>query len=184
MNSDKLIYTWYALRTRSRFEDKVHAALLKKTFKTFLPKVLVKSKRRDRNKMIRVPLFPGYLFVKTNLDPHEHVEILKTTGAVRLIGNSTGAIPVENGKIDSLKIMVEATDSVSTGKMIQEGEAVLVVRGPFSGVTCLFLRYKGQGRVVASINALGQSAFVEIEEEDIEYSPFFESKKQMDIYRY
>jgi len=183
MNSDKLIYTWYALHTRSRFEDKVHTTLLKKTFQTFLPKVLAKSKRRDRNKMIRVPLFPGYLFVKTNLDPHEHVEILKTTGAVRLIGNSTGAIPVENGKINSLKIMVEASGSVSTERMIQEGEAVMVAKGPFSGVTGLFLRYKGQGRVVVSINALGQSAFVEIEEEDIEYAPFFEVKEQGGCYR-
>jgi predicted nucleotidyltransferase len=44
--------------------------------------------------MIDVPLFPGYVFVKTDLNPYEHVEIVKTVGAVRLIGNHQGPVPV------------------------------------------------------------------------------------------
>ncbi len=67
---------WYVLHTKSRFETVVNDALIKKSFEVFLPKILVKSRRRDRRLMIRAPLFPGYLFLKTSLQTPEHIEIL------------------------------------------------------------------------------------------------------------
>jgi transcription antitermination factor NusG len=45
---------------------------------------------------------------------------------------------------------------------------VVVVSGPFTGVTGIFVRYKGNDRVVVNIDALGQSAGVEVDEEDVE----------------
>ena len=95
MASSKLIRSWYVLHTKSRFENVVSDGLAKKSIEVFLPKILVKSRRRDRKMMIRVPLFPGYVFVKTDLNPYEHIEILKTVGAVRLIGDRRGPISVK-----------------------------------------------------------------------------------------
>jgi transcriptional antiterminator NusG len=94
MTGDKLTRAWYALHTKSRFENVVNEGLAKKTLDVFLPKITVKSRRRDRHKMIRVPLFPGYVFVRTDLNPYEHIEILKTTGAVKLIGSTRGPVPI------------------------------------------------------------------------------------------
>ncbi len=70
MTIDQLTPAWYAVHTRSRFENVVNDGLAKKSLDVFLPKVLVRSKRRDRKAMIRVPLFPGYLFVRTGLNPY------------------------------------------------------------------------------------------------------------------
>jgi transcriptional antiterminator NusG len=106
MTLSKLTYSWYVLHTKSRFENVVNEGLIKKSIEVFLPKIQVKSKRRDRKAMIRVPLFPGYLFVKSDLNPYEHLEIVKTAGAVRLIGNKDGPIPVPSDTIKSLEIMV------------------------------------------------------------------------------
>ena len=146
----------------------VFEGLQKRAFETFLPKIRVKSKRRDRKVMINVPLFPGYLFVKTNLNPVEHLEILKTIGAVRLLGNREGPVLVPDESIESLRIMTNLDTTVVTGNIIRKGEKVIVVEGPFAGLTGIFLRYKGKGRVVVNIDTLGQSAGVEISEEDIE----------------
>jgi transcription antitermination factor NusG len=55
--------SWYAVHTRSRHEDKVFTGLVQKSITTFLPKIEVWSKRKDRRKRIMTPLFPGYLFV-------------------------------------------------------------------------------------------------------------------------
>jgi hypothetical protein len=46
-----------------------------------------------------------------------------------------------------------------------------VVNGPFAGVTGTFVRYGAQGRVVVNIEALGQFAGVDVQEEDIEMLP-------------
>ena len=136
-----------------------------------MPKVQVRSRRRDRKLMIKVPLFPGYLFVKTNLEPYEHLEIVKTVGVVRFVGNKDGPIPVPSETIDSLQIMVKGDGSVTTGTRFKKGDRVIVVYGPFAGVIGTFSRYRGKGRVIVNIEALGQYAGVDVNEDDIEILP-------------
>ncbi|MFP4347472.1 MAG: transcription termination/antitermination protein NusG [Thermodesulfobacteriota bacterium] len=171
MTSDDLKRAWYVLHTKSRFENVVNEGLLGKSMEVFLPKITVRSKRKDRKKMIRVPLFPGYVFVRTDLNPYEHVEIVKTTGAVRLVGNAAGPVPVPNTKIESLQIMVSTDKPVATGTAFQEGERVMVVSGPFAGVVGIFSRYQGLDRVIVHVDILGQFAAVEVDTEDIEKLP-------------
>lgn len=171
MKSDGLIRSWYVLHTKSRFENVVNEGLLKKSKEVFLPKVTVRSKRRDRKMTIRVPLFPGYLFVKTDLNPHEHLEIVKTVGAVRLIGNKNQPVPVPGDTIESLRVMVAGDNPVATGTRFKKGDKVIVIYGPFAGVTGMFVRYRGKDRVVVKIEALGQWAGVEVNEDDVEKLP-------------
>jgi transcription termination/antitermination protein NusG len=171
MTLSKLTYSWYVLHTKSRFENVVNEGLVKKSIEVFLPKIQVKSKRRDRKAMIKVPLFPGYLFVKSDLNPYKHLEIVKTVGAVRLIGNKDGPIPVPSDTIKSLEIMVGGNNTVITGSRFKKGDRVVVVYGPFSGVIGTFVRYGGKGRVIVNIEALGQFAGAEVSEEDIEKLP-------------
>ncbi len=167
----KLQQLWYVLHTKSRFESVVNDGLQRKQIEVFLPKITVKSKRRDRKAMIRIPLFPGYVFVKTDLHPNHHLEIVKTAGAVRLIGSKRGPVPVPDETIDSLRIMVSTEFPVSTGNRLQKGDRVMVVSGPLAGVTGTFVRYRGQGRVIVNIEALGQYAGVEVSEDDLEILP-------------
>ncbi|MEA1946034.1 MAG: UpxY family transcription antiterminator [Thermodesulfobacteriota bacterium] len=171
MKLSNLKYSWYVLHTKSRFENVVNEGLIKKSIEVFLPKIQVKSKRRDRKAMIRVPLFPGYLFVKSNLNPNEHLEIVKTVGSVRLIGNKDGPIPVPSDTIKSLEIMVGGNNTVITGTRFKKGDRVVVVYGPFIGVIGTFVRYRGKGRVIVNIEALGQFAGADVSEEDIEKLP-------------
>jgi len=162
---------WYVLHTRSRFENVVHEHLVKKSLDAFLPRITVRSRRKDRKAMIQVPLFPGYIFVRTDLDPREHLDIVKTVGAVRLIGAHAKPIPVPAETIDSLKIMVAAELPLSTGARLRTGDRVMVANGPFAGVVGTFVRYRGQGRVLVQIEALGQYAAVDVAEEDVERIP-------------
>ena len=156
------------LHTKSRFENVVHEGLTKKSIEVFLPKVLVRSRRIDRKVMIRIPLFPGYLFVKSDLTPGRHIEIVKTAGAVRLIGNRSGPLPVSHETIESLKIMTAGDGKILTGTIFKKGDRVIVISGPFEGVMGTFARYGKIGRVIVNIEALGQFASVEVDEEDIE----------------
>jgi len=168
---DKLVRSWYVLHTKSRFENVVNYGLTKKSIEVFSPKIKARSKRRDRKAMIQVPLFPGYVFVKTDLNPYEHIEIVKTAGVVRIIGNKDGPLAVPHESIESLKIIVAGNSSVTTGTRLRKGDIVMVINGPFAGVTGTFIRYKGKERVVVYIGALGQFASVEVSEDDVEIIP-------------
>jgi len=171
MTENQLIPSWYVLHTKSRFENVVHDGLFKKSVDVFLPKITVQSKRKDRRKMIRVPLFPGYVFVKSDLSPNHHLEIVKTAGAVKLVGNNQGPISVPDNTVASLKIMVASDQPVETGFQFNKGDRVVVIMGPFSGVIGIFDRYGSQGRIVVHIDALGQFAAVEVDAEDVEKVP-------------
>jgi len=164
----KLTRAWYALQTKGRFENVVSESLLRKSIEVFYPKVNVRSKRKDRKKMIQVSLFPGYVFVKTNLDPREHLEIVKTTGAVRLVGTADGPVPIPSENVESLKIMVAGGKEIITGTQFEKGDRIIVADGPFAGMTGIFDRYRGQGRVLVYISALGQFAGVEVDEDNIQ----------------
>ncbi len=150
---------------------KVDEGLRKKARTVFLPRILVPSRRRDRKRMIRVPLFPGYTFVRTDMNPVERLDILKTAGVVRFIGNADGPLPVPESAIESLRLMVATDLDVQTGNRLRKGDLVVVVQGPFTGVTGVLVRYRGKGRVVVNVDALGQNASVEVSAEDVERVP-------------
>lgn len=164
---------WYALLTRSRFENVVHDNISKKSITAFLPKIKVKSSRKDRHKMINVPLFPGYVFVNIPPTADDQLKVLKTVGAVRILGFKTGPVPIPADHIESLKIVTGAGMEIISGSStgLTRGTPVLVVNGPMSGATGEFIQYKGRGRVIIRIEALGQFAGVEIDAEDIEKVP-------------
>jgi transcription elongation factor/antiterminator RfaH len=166
--TELFIPSWYVLHTRSRFENVVYEGLIKKSIEAFLPKVLVRSKRLDRKAMISVPLFPGYIFVKSDLAPSNQIEIVKTVGSVRLVGTRNGPVPVSGETIESLRIMVSGDNKVLTGTDFKKGDRVIVISGPLEGVIGTFVRYRGIGRVIVSIDALSQFASVEVDEEDVE----------------
>jgi len=171
MKSDKLIPAWYVLHTKSRFENVVNDQLQKKRIDVFLPLITVPSRRKDRKKMIRVPLFPGYIFVRSDLHPNHHLDVVKTVGAVKLVGDKAGPVSVPNETIASLQIMVATEQPIATGTIFSKGDRVQVVNGPFSGVIGIFDHYKGMDRIVVYIEALGQFAAVEVDVEDVERLP-------------
>jgi len=164
---------WFVAHTKSRFEQVVFDGFQKKSLEAFLPKITVMSKRLDRRKKIRVPLFPGYIFVRSDLNPHERLQIVQTAGVVRLIGNQDGPVSVPDEAIDSLQIIVAGENPVETGTRFRKGDRVMVVEGSFIGVVGTFVRYRGYNRVVVKIEALGQYAAVSVPEEHVEKLPDF-----------
>ncbi len=164
-----LAVQWYALHTKSRHEQVVLNGLQGKGIESFLPKTIKRSVRKDRRVVLNVPLFPGYLFLKTALSPEEHLRVLKTIGAVKLVGSQSGPVPVPETAIESLKIMTAAqteTD-ILIGTRFTKGNSVVVIRGPFTGIQGVFARYKGTDRIIIQIDALGQFAAVEVAVDDV-----------------
>ncbi len=159
---------WYVIHTRSRFEKVVHDALEKKRKEVFLPTIKKRSRRRDRKLYLQAPLFPGYLFVKAGNSSSERLDILKTAGAVRILGNREVPCPVEPPVIDSLKILVRANEEILTGQCFRNGDLVRVVCGPFTGAIGVFRRYQKAGRIVINIEAMGQSAAVSVNADEVE----------------
>ena len=164
---------WFALLTKSNYENIVYEGILQKKIEAFLPKVKTQSRRRDRRIMLERPLFPGYLFIRICGHPGDHLNALKTVGAVRLLGNNTGPVPVASGQIESLRILTGTETDVITGSsaLLKRGDPVMILEGPMAGLKGEFVHYKGKSRVVIHVEALQQFAGIEVKEHNVEKLP-------------
>jgi len=156
---------WYAVHTRSRFEQKVYDGILGKSIEVFLPKIQVMSRRKDRRKKLMVPLIPGYVFVNTALDPEEYLSILKTVGVVQFVGFKGKPVPANDEEIQSLMILNGTDRTVQNRDFMKTGDRIRIMDGPLKNLTGFYLRHKGQGgKVVVSIELLSRSMEVDIED--------------------
>jgi len=160
---------WYCLYTRSRHEEAVFQRLTDKKMNAFFPKLEAWSRRKDRKKKIQKALFTGYLFVNENLTHHNWLEILKTPGVVKILGNETGPIPVPEIQIESIKRILDGKAAVSPFPYLKEGQLVRIVHGPLKDCEGYLLKVKeGREKLIISIDLLKRSVAVEIEGASVE----------------
>ena len=167
--SGENLLLWYCIHTRSRHEDVVYQRFEDKQIEAFLPKLEVWSRRKDRKKKIQKALFPGYLFVHDSLAPAHRLEILKTPGVVRILGNEKGPSSVPDSQIESIKTILAGKSAVSPFPYLREGQLVRVVYGPLKGSEGFLLKIKeGKEKLVISVDLLQRSVAVEIDGASVE----------------
>jgi len=137
-----------------------------------LPKIQVMSRRKDRRKKILVPLIPGYVFVRSFLEPEAYHQIIKTVGVVRMISFKGQPVPADDQEISSLMILDGTDRTVQNRAYMRKGERVMIMEGPLAGLTGFYLRHKGRtDRVVVSVELLQRSIEIEIEDWVLEKAP-------------
>lgn len=160
---------WYAIYAQVRHESKVYSRLQGKSFECLLPQIERWSRRRDRRKKIQVPIFPGYLFVRTALDNYEQVRILQTPGVVRIVRNQDGPLPVPDSQMNSLITLLGHDRVLTSHPYLVEGMRVRIVNGPLYGCEGILVHRKNEKtRLVVAIDIIQQAVSVELSEEDVE----------------
>src|SRR5271168_1307244 len=103
-NPAQTSHSWYAIRVRSKFERAVSASLSGKGYDEYLPLYHSRRKWSDRSKDLDLPLFPGYLFCRFDVDVR--LPILVTPGVISIVG--TGRIPVaiSDQEIDAIRAVI------------------------------------------------------------------------------
>lgn len=156
---------WYALWTQSHCELLVHEQLRAKGLTTFLPTMRCWSRRSGARRLISVPMFPGYLFVQQVMDKAAYLEIVKTRGLVRILGERWDRLAaVQDGEVDALRQIVAADVEVMPHTYLREGDRVRVDAGPLAGLEGILLRTRPRhGLFVLSVELLHRSVAVEVD---------------------
>jgi transcription antitermination factor NusG len=156
---------WYAIWTHSHFEQLVHDQLAAKGFQVFLPLMRQWSRRGGIRRLIPVPMFPGYLFVRHAIDKASYVEIAKTRGLVRILGARWDQLaPIADHEVDRLQRVVQNDLEVMPHPYLQEGQRVRINEGLLAGIEGILLRTKAKrGLLVLSVDLLHQSVAVEVD---------------------
>lgn len=159
---------WYALWTKSRHEFKAQEALANKGFEVFLPTTIKQSIRKDRRKFYKAPLFPGYIFVKTELNTDIYVEIVRSHGIVNLLGWKEKKAPsIPEAQIESLKILINREIPLETHPFLKVGTYVKVIKGPLKGVIGLIKSIQSKRKLIVQVDLLKRAVSCEISADDV-----------------
>ena len=156
---------WWAVYTRHQHERSIEEMLSAKGFEVFLP--LYESTRRwkDRRKVIALPLFPCYVFVRGGLD--RRLQVLTTPGVHMILSRGERIATIPEDEIEAIRKTIEGPFRVEPHPFLRCGERVRVVRGSLEGVEGVLIRKKNLYRLVLSVEMLAQSVAVEIDAADV-----------------
>jgi transcription antitermination factor NusG len=158
---------WYVLRVRPRHEKTV-ADRLSGDYETYLPLTKKYNKWSDRIKCVEIPLFSGYLFIKTSIK--EKYYILENQGVSSFIQFANKPAIIRDQEIKAIQLMLEqpATLEISDGYAFSKGENIQITRGVFAGVEGKVANIKNRSRLYIAIEQLGKIISVEIDNESLE----------------
>jgi transcription antitermination factor NusG len=157
--------TWHVLQTRHQHEKCVRDVLAEKGFEAFCPTYAEVHRWKDRRKEVTLPLFPGYLFIAGGLD--RRVDVLSTPGVCTIVSFGNAAAIVPEKEISAIRLAAASSQLMEPHPFLKEGQKVRVRSGPLSGVEGILQRRKDSFRLVLSIELLGRSVAVEVEQCDI-----------------
>ncbi|PYV37355.1 MAG: NusG-like protein [Acidobacteria bacterium] len=162
MTAENHAWPWFALQVKGRQEKNVADLLDYKGYERFLPLYKCRRPWSDRIKELELPLFPGYLFCR--LDLNVRLPILKTPGVLHIVGIGKRPIPVEEGEIAAIQSIMNSRLPALPWPFTQVGQIVRIDHGPLSGLDGIVVKFKSQHRLIVSVTLLQRSVAVEIEE--------------------
>jgi transcription termination/antitermination protein NusG len=156
---------WHVLWTHSHCEQLVHDQLAAKGFDLLLPKIDVWSRVGGVRRLLRVPMFPGYLFVRHAMDKPSYLEVCKARGLVRVLGERWDRLEaVQDGEIAAIQRVLDAGFRVRPHPYLRVGQRVRITRGPLVDVEGILLRAKpNKGLLVLSVDLLQKAIAVEVD---------------------
>lgn len=154
---------WYVAQTQLQAETKASANLAQQGFEVYVPRYLRTVRHARRVNVIRVPLFPNYLFVKIDIEAQRWRAINSTVGVKRLVGNDGTPARIPNSIVEDLKENESAdgfSSIVSPAARIKAGDAVRMLRGAFDSCRGIFQGRTDHERVEILLEMLGRKVRV------------------------
>ncbi len=158
---------WFVVQTRYRFEKKVAAQLSSKGIGVFLPMRQESRSWSDRKKVIAVPLFPGYAFVRSDRSLMRRLLILQTGGVMGFVSLAATAATVPEKQIDDLRLLLAQQVPFSPHPFVRVGQRVRIRGGCLDGIEGL-LPQRDQGEFVISIESIQRSLAIEMQGYEVE----------------
>lgn len=118
---------WFALYTAPRAEKKVAERLISIGIDFFLPILHVQRKWSDRVKVIEVPMFNSYIFVRVN--KHELLELNKVYGVVKAVYYNGAPAIIKGEEIEIIREYIARAGECE----LLTGDNVDVVCGSLAG---------------------------------------------------
>ncbi|TRX50212.1 UpxY family transcription antiterminator [Fulvivirga sp. M361] len=126
--------SWYVAYTKPRNEKKVTERLTSRDFEVYCPLIKVLKQWSDRKKMVSMPMFTSYIFVRL-MEP-ERKKVLHDPGVLNFVYWQGEPATLRETEIDSIrKIEQNGLEIHVSGDRPNHGEPVIITEGVFKGLS-------------------------------------------------
>jgi transcription antitermination factor NusG len=156
---------WLALQVVPRHEKSVDRILEHKGCDHFLPTYSVRRRWSDRVKIVTEPLFPGYVFCRSQ---RNLMAIIRSfPGIVRIVAFGGIPHPIPDKEIEALQQIVRGKREYGAIPYLSVGQKVQVMSGPLTGIIGIITQFKNHDRLVISLDAIMKSVSVKIDQLEV-----------------
>jgi len=156
---------WFAAYTCSRREKQVVRELNRQAVECFLPLYHSARRRSHASRVVELPLFPGYVFVR--IAPRDRLKVLQIAGVVRLVGFNGQPTPLDDNEIEGMRNALRTGLRAEPYPYLRTGHQVEIMSGPLQGLRGKVIRKNHRFRVVLSVDLLQRSIVVDVDVADI-----------------
>jgi transcription antitermination factor NusG len=150
---------WHLLHTRSRQEKALSETLFAKGIAHYLPIANVTRSYGGRKVLVDLPLFPGYVFLKGNLDEvYDADRTKRVAGIIRVADQDRIARELRN-----LARALVSRIQLDPYPYLRAGVKVSVRCGPLMGLEGVIESRSKRDRLILQVDVLGQATSLEID---------------------
>jgi transcription antitermination factor NusG len=154
---------WYALHTRCRHEKRASIELNEKGLETFLPLLSQVRHWSDRRKVVEMPMFSCYVFIRVELTKAKRAAAAQVPGVLRFVGVNGVPTPIPAEQIQNIKTVLAGRHVCSPHEFLRIGQRVRVCSGSLNGVEGVLIGRTGERKLLLSIDLIQQALAVAIE---------------------
>jgi transcription antitermination factor NusG len=159
---------WYAVQTRSRHEKMVARQLERLGFATFLPLTSQVRQWSDRRKLVEMPLFPGYAFLRMVYQPEERLRVLGTEGIVSFVGMHGQGMPIPDKQIEYIQTLLSAKVPLESYPFLKVGQRVKIRSGSLNGTEGILVGQESDRMLVISVELIQRSVSIRLQGYEVE----------------
>lgn len=153
---------WYLLQTKPNAHFKACDNLKKQGFDVFLPLSIITIKMNGKFKNKTIPLFPGYLFTGTRIEPVPWKSINGTRGISKAVTLDGKYRSIDSRIVEGLQRRCDKNSVIQSLDDIVSGDRIKIERGAFSDFICTVDKIKDNERAWVLIDLLQKQTRAEI----------------------
>jgi transcription antitermination factor NusG len=154
--------TWFAVQTRPRHEKKVSVELQEKGVSAFLPLVSSTRQWSDRRRVVEMPLFPQYVFVRIAPTLRTRVSVLRTNGVANFVGARGLGVPIPDDQIERVQTVVARGIPATPHAFLNVGKRIRIRGGALDGLQGILTAVNGDQTLVVSVELIQRSIAIRI----------------------
>lgn len=154
--------SWFAIQTRPRHEKKVAEGLGEKGVTTFLPLFSSMHQWSDRRRLVEMPLFPGYVFVRIGGAADSRIPVLRTHGVVNFVGIRGTGVAIPDCQIEAIQTILDRQIPFGPHPFLSVGRQVRIQGGSLDGLQGILVAKNSDQSLIVSVELIQRSLVIRI----------------------